>query len=46
VVVPKPSNEELPVFDKPSKDPPIAGEPSKGYNLNDDICSGIASFIE
>jgi prefoldin subunit 5 len=35
VVVPKPSNEELPVFDKPSKDPPIAGEPSKGYNLND-----------
>jgi hypothetical protein len=33
-LVAKPSNEEPPVFDKPSKDPPIAGEPSKGYDLD------------
>ncbi len=50
-LVSKPSNEELPVFDKPSKDLPIAGEPSKGYNLNVQserraVCYGIASFIE
>jgi hypothetical protein len=34
-LVSKPSNEEPPVFDKPSKDLPIAGKPTKGYDLND-----------
>jgi hypothetical protein len=36
-LVPKLLNEELPVFHKPSMDLPIAGEQSKGYDLNDTL---------